>query len=387
MSDRFFLLLSLLVAACGGGPGDGGTTPPPSGPRAYRISLQPPTASLEVGAQVPLTAAVYDSNNVVLDLPISYSSSDPAVATVSTLGVVFGVKTGGPVTISATAGGLTASMRVTVSPAAVARVQISPDTLTLQQDGTGSFTVRLQGGDGSELTGRTVAWASLNPIIATVSQTGLVTPVNLGTTRIVASAEGKADTALAIIAPPASQVRVVRIINRLRYGAEILLNGSSRAIVPGNGELALGVSAAQRAQLGWVLIPPSDNGQPLGEVAADTFPTLQAPTGSEVFEITATLSTGRRYYDPVITTAVSSVVLDFVPLFDAPRCPSGWCIALATNDPPRRFGLWRLDPASVLEVYGRNDATRTGPKLSVPIPAAEVDPITGRWAHTVTATP
>jgi hypothetical protein len=384
---RFFLALSaILIAACGGS-GDGGTTPPPSGPRVYRISLQPPTATLEVGGQVPLTAVAYDSNNVALTLPITFTSSDPAIVSVSNTGVVVGVAVGGPITITAAAGGLTASTRVTVTPPVVARVQITPDTLALQQDGTGTFTVRLEAGDGSQLTGRAVAWVALNPIIATVSQAGLVTPVNIGATQIVATSEGKADTAIAIIAPPPSQVRLVRIVNRLRYSAEILLNGSSRAIVPGNGELDLAVSALQPAQIGWALIRPTDNLVPTGEAASDTFPTIAAPTGTERFEITATLSTGRRYYDPVISTAVTSVVLDLQPRFDAPRCPANWCQALASNDPPRRFGLWRLDPTSVLDIYGRSDAARTGPKLTVPIPAAEVDPITGRWAHTVTATP
>lgn len=384
---RMFLLLGVLLAAACGGSGDDGTTPPPAGPRVYRISLQPPTATLEVGGQVPLTAVAYDSNNVALTLPIAFTSADPAVATVSGTGVIVGVSAGGPVTITAAAGGLTATTRVTVTPPVVARVRITPDTLTLQQDGTGTFTVRLEAGDGSQLTGRTVTWVALNPIIATVSQTGLVTPVNIGATPIVATSEGQADTAIALIAPPPSQVRLVRIVNRLRYSAEVLLNGSSRAIVPGNGELDLAVSALQPAQIGWALIRPADNLVPTGEAASDTFPTIAAPTGTEVFEITATLSTGRRYYDPVITTAVTSVVLDFVPRFDAPRCPSGWCIALASNNPPRRFGLWRLDPTSVLDIYGRTDAARTGPKLTVPIPAAEVDPITGRWAHTVTAAP
>ena len=45
------------------------------------------------------------------------------------------------------------------------------------------------------LNGRVVSWSSQNPAIATVSNAGLVTAVNAGTTVLTATIEGKAATA------------------------------------------------------------------------------------------------------------------------------------------------------------------------------------------------
>jgi len=49
---------------------------------------------------------------------------------------------------------------------------------------------------GHTLTGRTIAWNSATPTVATVSNVGLVTAVAVGTTNVSATSEGKADTTL-----------------------------------------------------------------------------------------------------------------------------------------------------------------------------------------------
>ena len=62
--------------------------------------------------------------------------------------------------------------------------------------GTVQLTATLKDANGNPLTGRTVAWVSSAPTIATVSQTGLVTDVaDGGTATITATSEGKSASA------------------------------------------------------------------------------------------------------------------------------------------------------------------------------------------------
>jgi len=84
----------------------------------------------------------------------------------------------------------------------LAAVIASPDTLRLEVGQTGSFTAQ-----GRDAQGGTVAvtatWSALNPTIADVNTTtGLVTAKAAGLGRIVASAEGKADTVYVRVAAP-----------------------------------------------------------------------------------------------------------------------------------------------------------------------------------------
>jgi uncharacterized protein YjdB len=77
----------------------------------------------------------------------------------------------------------------------VAIVSVTPDTATLLLGGTRQLSATLKAADGSVLTGPSVEWSSSNPGIATVSVTGLVSTVSLGTTVVTATSEGKAGTA------------------------------------------------------------------------------------------------------------------------------------------------------------------------------------------------
>jgi len=74
------------------------------------ISVSPTTASIAVGAAETLTATVTPSTFT----DVSWTSSDESVATVSAAGVVTGVSAG-TATITATAGGKTATCAVTVT--------------------------------------------------------------------------------------------------------------------------------------------------------------------------------------------------------------------------------------------------------------------------------
>lgn len=347
--------------------------------------VTPPTVSIERGGQGALIAIVIGVQGDTLASPVTWSSANEGVVTVSQTGGIVAVAPGGPVAVTATVEGKVGTSLVTVTPPAVARVVITPDSIALQRDSTRSLSVRLEDGNGGVITGRTVEWRSINPIVAQVSPAGSVLGMNFGITSVIATAEGRSDTAKVVVLPPPDKIAVVIIRNRLAYSAEVLLDGNTRAQVPGGGILEFAVPNDRAVQVGWALIPPTDIGVTLGELVSDTFPTLQAPKGGEEFTITATLSTGQRYFDPVLTNVATSTVIDFPIRLTAVPCP---CVAPSGLQAPKRgFGLWLLTPSSTMVLYRRTDFGKTGPNIVVPVSSVDVDPQTGEWVYIINQYP
>ncbi|HEU5183559.1 MAG TPA: PKD domain-containing protein [Gemmatimonadaceae bacterium] len=92
------------------------------------------------------------------------------------------------------------------SSAPVATVTIDPADATVEAGANLQLAATLRDADGNLLTGRTVMWSTSDAAVATVSQTGLVNGVGLGTATITAMSEGHSGTATITVtpAPPAA---------------------------------------------------------------------------------------------------------------------------------------------------------------------------------------
>jgi alpha-tubulin suppressor-like RCC1 family protein len=89
-------------------------------------------------------------------------------------------------------------------------VALSPGTLLVGS--TVQLTATTKDSAGNVLTGRAVTWASSDTAVATVSATGLVTGVAVGSAMITATAEGKNGTAaVTVTAPPPVLVASVTV--------------------------------------------------------------------------------------------------------------------------------------------------------------------------------
>lgn len=183
MAKSFFaaLMLALLLSGCGGS-----TSQPVT---LVSITVTPQTASIAPGTTIPFRALenFSDGNAVDVTSSATWSSTTPAVATVSNLGVATAVGAGTS-TISAAFGGLGGSATLTV--AALQSITISPANpgVTLV-GGTRQFgaTGTLSNGATQNLTGQ-VIWNSSSPATATINPaTGLATGVASGTTQITAT--------------------------------------------------------------------------------------------------------------------------------------------------------------------------------------------------------
>lgn len=197
------------------------------------VSVTPAQASIAAGVTVQLTAEVKDAaGNVLNNRPVTWSSSDTTVATVSSSGVVTGVAPG-KATITAASGGKSGSAQVTVTTPSsqVARVEISPSVDTL--DALGSkvqFVAKSYNSSGDVLSGARVAWRSLHPNIATVDSMGIVTAKAVGAALIVATAPccEKADTAGVVIRQLVTSVSVSPSSRSIAVGESYRLDASAK---------------------------------------------------------------------------------------------------------------------------------------------------------------
>lgn len=145
------------------------------------VSLDKTSLTLVEGNSETLTATVTPDN--AINKTVTWSSSNTAVATVEN-GVVKAVSAG-TVTITATAGGKSATCAVTVSAAYVpaTAVQLSQETAEIRVGETLQLTATVK---PDNATNKTVIWSSGDTEIATVDANGLVTGLKTGEVSIFA---------------------------------------------------------------------------------------------------------------------------------------------------------------------------------------------------------
>src|SRR6266851_2519939 len=178
------------------------------------VAVSPASASVSAGQTVQLTATPRDANGVPLSgRVVTWSSSSAAVATVNGSGLVSGVAPGSA-SITATSEGKSGTATVTVNgvPVAsvtvtnvpVASVMVSPATASVTVGQTVQLTATPKDANGNPLSGRSITWATNNAGVATVSGSGLVPGVAVGSATITATSEGKNGTAAIVVtaAPP-----------------------------------------------------------------------------------------------------------------------------------------------------------------------------------------
>lgn len=163
------------------------------------VVASPSTVTMRVGVSAPLQAQTLDAEGIVLTgRTITWSSSNPSVATVNTLGVVTGVSPGAA-TILVTSEGRTDQVAVTVTLPPVQTVVVSPVTDTLGVDTERARVATLRDATGNVLTGRAIAWSSSNVTVASVSSTGVVTGRAPGTAVLTATSEGRVGSSTVVV--------------------------------------------------------------------------------------------------------------------------------------------------------------------------------------------
>ncbi|MDX7838880.1 Ig-like domain-containing protein [Aeromonas caviae] len=215
-----------------------------------QLQITPAASSLPVGLSEQLTGEALLSNGQVLDVTaddvVSWHSSDPAVATISSSGAdkgrVIGVSPG---TVTITASGeangqhFSATAKVTITKAVVAEVQITPTVSTLPAGWSERLTgkVTLSNGQVLDVTADdAVSWHSSDPAIATIHSSGpdkgMVTGVSAGTVTITASGEANgqhfsATAEVTITNLVVTQVQITPAVSSLQVGLSKQLKGEA----------------------------------------------------------------------------------------------------------------------------------------------------------------
>lgn len=166
------------------------------------ISLSPSATNINTGASVTISATVTPSN--ADDKTVTWSSSNTAIATVSSNGVVTGVKAGSA-TITATAhdgSGVKGTCSVTVKNPSIepTSISLSETFYIMAFNDTYQLEATVY---PSNATNKTVTW-SVNSSYASVSNTGLVTSNALSNTQVTVTAKtynGKSATCTINIIP------------------------------------------------------------------------------------------------------------------------------------------------------------------------------------------
>jgi len=194
-----FLLTMVAVAACQ----DNG----PDVPVVGAVSVSPPTAAIDLGRTVQLTATVTDAaGHPLTGHTVIWSSSDTVMAPVSVTGLVT-ARIAGVVTITAASEGKSGDARITVTSVTVASVTVTPPVDTLGGFPTVQLTATPRDSAGNELFGRPIQWVADNSYVAEVSGTGLVTGIAAGKTGIHATVGNRGGVAT-IVVPPVAAVMV-----------------------------------------------------------------------------------------------------------------------------------------------------------------------------------
>lgn len=143
------------------------------------ITVTPSAASVAIGQTQSFTANGVFSDGSSTDMTdsVSWSSSATNLATVNATGIATGVSAGSP-HIIATAGAITGSASLTVTPAVLVSIDISPDGQSIPIGGQYQLTLTGSYSDNTTQDFTSATWSSSDPSTASVdSNTGIVTGV------------------------------------------------------------------------------------------------------------------------------------------------------------------------------------------------------------------
>jgi len=170
------------------------------------VTVTPSPLPMSVGQTTPLAATVKDQNGtVVTNRVVTWTSSNPAVATVAG-GVVTGVASG-TATITATSEGKSGTASVTVTRTPVGSVTISPSNPSISKNESVVLQATLKDASNAAIgPGRVVTWTTSDNSIVTLTQTAgtynaTVKGKKAGTATITATSEGKTGTTTVRVKP------------------------------------------------------------------------------------------------------------------------------------------------------------------------------------------
>src|SRR5262249_30802593 len=176
-------------------------------PGLVSISVSPAAPSIFVGATQRLAAiGTFSDNSTQTLASVAWNSSNLAVAAVTNDAGNRGMALAGSVgsaTVSATAGAISGSATLTVTPQPLVSIAVTPANpsvaagLTQQYTATGTYA-----DNSTQNLTSSVTWSSSNTAVATIASGGLATSLAQGTTTIQATQGAVMGSATLIVTAP-----------------------------------------------------------------------------------------------------------------------------------------------------------------------------------------
>jgi len=123
-----------------------------------RVEVTPAPSKVVVGTRLTLVGTAYSAHDDARHDPVTFTSSNPRVASVTNEGVLRGLAPG-RVTVSATAGPVTRALAIQVVANTVARVTIEPAATSVRTGDVVRLTVTAKDAAGRPIPGVTAAWS------------------------------------------------------------------------------------------------------------------------------------------------------------------------------------------------------------------------------------
>jgi len=191
-------------------------------------ALSPASQKITVTQQAQPTVTLRDTANNALPLAgrsLNWISSNEVVATVSSTGVITARKAG-TATITASSveyPNVSCNSAFEAVDPRIVSATITPRNGSLRINIPRQLSVALADSVGGAIgSGRVVTWSSSTPAIASVSATGLVTGLSLGTARIVVNAEGAKDSvSFTVTKVPVAAVRLSPLSSSVVQGGTV----------------------------------------------------------------------------------------------------------------------------------------------------------------------
>jgi hypothetical protein len=201
-------------------------------------------ANLSQGSTTQATATIRDAGgNALSGRVVTWSSAALGVATVTavgTVGAVGAVTAVGPgaVLITATCEGKSGQAIVNVSadPVASVTVKLTSPRVGVGQVSQGAAILRDVAGD--TLSGRTVTWTSSAPGVATVTNTGVVRAVGLGSATLTATADGVSGAATLTV----TAMYAVTAVSQTSAPSNVVIQAPGVKVTDGSGAPLSGIT-------------------------------------------------------------------------------------------------------------------------------------------------
>jgi trimeric autotransporter adhesin len=242
------LAAAFIVAAC-----DDSPTDPPVDPVATEVEVSPADANLTfIGASAQLEATVRDQQgDPITGAEVTWSTSNPSVASVSATGEVEAVGNG-TATITASSGDVSGSADITVEQEPNAIEADTSEVLLAAVGQTSQVEVTVEDEGGTPIEGAEISWTSSDQAVATVDSDGVIEAVGAGTA-IITATSGDLTVEIEVVVQPAAAITI--------EPSELAL-----ASIGASGELTAVVTDATGGQIPGLLLSWSSSNESVATV-------------------------------------------------------------------------------------------------------------------------